>query len=419
MIAEHAPTGREGWGSVSRLPVRDRLIAAARKPSLTCRAFLASRLLVLLAGAGGVLTVTKHAGANVTATFAHQLGSVGYVLAGSADRFDSAYYLEIAGHGYASLGARGTAFYPLYPFSIRLLGFITGSDVIAGVLISAASFAAALVLLHKLTELELGRAAADATILLVAFAPLSFFFTAVYTESLFLVLSVGALLAVRREQWMLAGILGALAALTRPTGILLVIPIAIGVIRRRRRLDLQVLWSLSGLAAVGFYLAMVAAAGYSWTAPFQAETSWHRADVGPVVGVVAGLVAAIKGIVATAGNGASIYHPTLLGPLSYGAESVLLFSVLVLCCVLLARCFRRLPLEYGAYAALALAMCVSSPEIGQPLTSLDRYALTIFPLWMVAGAWVAKRGLQRPAVIVGSILLVFYTVQFSSWSFIG
>jgi hypothetical protein len=64
-------------------------------------------------------------------------------------------------------------------------------------------------------------------------------------------------------------------------------------------------------------------------------------------------------------------------------------------------------------------MCISSPQIGQPLTSFDRYTLTIVPLWMAAGAWVAKRGLQRPAVVVGSILLVFYTVQFSSWSFIA
>jgi Dolichyl-phosphate-mannose-protein mannosyltransferase len=374
---------------------------------------------VLLAGAGGTLTVTKHIGANVTVAMAHQLGRVGYVLAGSADRFDSSWYLGIAGHGYTSL--RATAFFPLYPFLTRTVGFVTGSDVIAGVLISVISFAAALMLLHRLTELELGRRAADATVLLVAFAPLSFFFSAIYTESLFLLLSVATLLAVRRERWMLAGVLGALATLTRPTGILLMVPIAVGLIRRRRRLDPRLLWSLTGFAALGSYLALLAAAGYPWTAPFQAEADWQRVSSGPLIGLAAGVFRAIKGVIMIAGgNSGPIYHATQFAPpFSASAESVLLLLVLMLGVVLVVRCLRSLPLEYGAYAALALVMCLSDPQVNQPLVSLDRYVLTIFPLWMVAGAWVAKRNLQRSAVVIGSILLVFYTVSFSSWSFIA
>src|ERR1039458_9630227 len=62
---------------------------------------------------------------------------------------------------------------------------------------------------------------------------------------------------------------------------------------------------------------------------------------------------------------------------------------------------------------------LSSPRGANPLGSLDRFVLTIFPLWMAAGAWVAKHRLERVAVAVGSILLIFYTVQFSSWSFIA
>ena len=418
MATDQAPATRGRPGSISPSSGVARLIAAGRRPSLTCRAFLASRLIVLLAGVGGVLTVAKHAGANVTTALAHQLGPVGNVLAGSVDRFDAVNYLAIAAHGYSALGAKGTAFYPFYPYCIRLLGVVTGSDVLAGVLVSAASFATALVLLHRLTELELGRPAADATVLLLAFAPLSFFFTAIYTESLFLLLSVGTLVAVRRERWMLAGILGALAAVTRPTGILLAVPIAVGVIRRRRRLHPQGLWSLGAPAALGSYLALLAAAGYSWMAPFHAEANWYRINDGPLFGVAAALLDAIRGVVAV-GQGESIYQPTKFGPLSSDVQSVVLFAVLVICGATLVRCFRSLPLEYGAYAAVTLTMVLSSSTFGQPLASLDRYALTIFPLWMVAGAWVAKRGLQRPAAVVGSILLVFYTVQFSSWSFIA
>ena len=73
-----------------------------------------------------------------------------------------------------------------------MVGWLVRSSVIAGVLISVVGFAIALALLHRLAREELGARVADSTVLLLAFAPLSFFFTAVYTESLFLALSVGA-----------------------------------------------------------------------------------------------------------------------------------------------------------------------------------------------------------------------------------
>src|ERR1700761_7096449 len=127
-----------------------------------------------------------------------RLGALGNVLAAPAVRWDSIHYLAIAQRGYARPG--DAVFFPLYPLLIRALGFVVGSDPLAGVLISAACLAVAMTLLHRLTELELGRPAADATVLLLAFAPMSFFFTAVYTESLFLALSLGCVYAARRER---------------------------------------------------------------------------------------------------------------------------------------------------------------------------------------------------------------------------
>jgi hypothetical protein len=97
------------------------LLAAARAPSLTLRAFLASRLLVLLAGAGGVLAVTKRTSEAATNQTLHQLGQVGYVLAGSVDRFDSAYYLDISNYGFGRLSTGRVAFFPLYPILIKAL----------------------------------------------------------------------------------------------------------------------------------------------------------------------------------------------------------------------------------------------------------------------------------------------------------
>ena len=392
---------------------------SAGNARMPIRAFAASRLIVLLAGVGGALALTSHASVALTSAWQHALGPVGYVLSGSANRFDAGYYLGIAGHGYGSMATGRIAFFPLYPLLIALLTPLTGSGVIAGVAISAGCFLAAMVLLHRLTELELGRRAADATVLLLAFSPLSFFFTAVYTESLFLLLSVATMLAARRGRWELACLLAGLATLARPTGVLLAIALAIMRLRTLRRPDRRLAWALVPPATLLGYLGVLVAGGYPWLAPFRAESQWGRVSAGPLNGLAAGLWAAVRGLGRLAGGTASIYHPTLSGPLSQSAESVILFAVLLLAGAVLAACLRRLPLEYGVYAGAALLMCLSSPDLGQPLWSLDRYVLTIFPLWMAGGAWVAARRLERPAVVLGSLLLVFYTVQFSSWSFVA
>ena len=65
-------------------------------------------------------------------------------------------------------------------------------------------------------------------------------------------------------------------------------------------------------------------------------------------------------------------------------------------------------------------MCLWSPTTWQPLVSFDRYLLTIFPLWMVAGAWLSERERTRVLVTgVSAALLGFYTFQFATWVFIA
>jgi hypothetical protein len=345
------------------------------------------------------------------------LGSVGNVLAGSAVRFDAGWYLAIAKHGYAASGAGSRAFWPLYPELMRIVGFVVGSDVIAGVLISLLSFAGALVLLHRLTELELGRQAADATVLLLTFAPLSFYFSALYTESLFLLLSVGAIYAARRERWLLACALAGFATLTRTTGIALIVPLVM-MLRPWRAVDWRRIGPLLLVPApLAAYLAWLALTGHSWLAPFQSEAMWQRLTVGPIGGIAAAVLVALRGATGIASGAHAIYQPSAFGVLTPQAESIFLLLVTLAAGFVLVAGWRRLPRHYGAYAAVTLTICLSSPQRAQPLISLDRYLLTIFPLWMLAGAWVAKRRLQVPVVILGSVALVFYTFWFSRYAF--
>ena len=89
--------------------------------------------------------------------------------------------------------------------SSRLAGAPLGSALVGGALASTALLGVALVLLHRLVALDHDRAVARNAVLVTALFPMSFFFSAVYSESLFLALSVGAVYAARRERWALGG----------------------------------------------------------------------------------------------------------------------------------------------------------------------------------------------------------------------
>jgi len=402
-----------------RSGVASRLGRAAGVLTLPVRALVVSRLIILAAGIAGALTVPRRLDwqAFDPTHLTTRLGALGDVLAAPAVRWDSIHYLAIAQHGYTRPSE--AVFFPLYPLVIRALGMLVGSDVVAGVLISVVSMAVALTMLHRLTELELGRKAADCAVLLIAFAPLSFFFSAVYTEALFLALSIGSVYAARRQRWWLAAVLAGMAAVTRVTGVVLVIPLAIMRLQHSRRLDRGLTSVLLVPAALAGYLAFTAAKGFGALAPVTEQTGATHQHLltGPIDTLVLAVRAAFSGV----GSLASVppYEPSLSGPFSGGAESILLLAVLAISVAALVAACRRLPVAYGAFAATALLVSVSSPVAGQPLHSLDRYTLTIFPLWMAAGAWLAERRLTRAVGLVGAALLAFFTFQFATWAFVA
>jgi hypothetical protein len=397
------PRPRAGWG---------------RPRAALLAALVGSRLVVLAAGIAGALALHSHAIA-VQVAQTRGLGAVGRLLAASADRFDAGYYLAIAAHGYGGPGSLRIAFFPAYPEAVRALGWLVVSPALAGVLVSLVAFGVALGLLHRLTELELGRPAADATVLLLGFAPLSFFFSAIYSESLFLALAVGSVLAARTGRWRLACGLGAAATLARPTGILLAGALAVTAWRDggpRRTLGWLAL--LPGVLAA--WMLTLDLLGHGLTGELSIEhEGWHRVTMFPLEGLVVGLAAGGHGALSLA-RGATFYRPTLAGPFGVAAQDVMLGGVLVICLVAWEACRRRMRPEYPVLAGLVLLMCLGTPEQGEPLWSFDRFALTIFPLWMVAGWWLARhRRLLAAVLAVSAAWLVFDTMQVASWSFIA
>jgi len=391
----------------------------------TWGAFWRSRLLVWVSGCVALMVMgTSGDEWSVDPnSLSSSFGRVGNVLMAPAIRWDSIWYVQIAHSGYSN--SHDPAFLPLYPLLIRAVGWVVGSLPLAGLMVSLVSLLVGLEIVRRLTELELGAEAAGATVLLLAFTPMAVFFSAVYTESLFLALSAGMFLAARRERWLLAGVLGGLAAATRVTGVLLVIPFVLLFLEHRKRTERatppglalpirrhmpKVLWGLLIPAGVVTYSAFLAAKGYGWMASMQAQdVFWGHYLTGPFGGVRDGVVAAWTQL-----------HATFAGRPSPPDHSPMLqLGVLLVCAAALAGAVKRLSPAYVIYAVAALLVTISSPTSGDPLRALDRYAAVLFPLFMAGGAWAVERGLTRKLVLVSSLGLVFFAVQFATWRFVA
>lgn len=135
--------------------------------------------------------------------------------------FDGVHYITIAKTGYAAQFTQ--VFFPVYPLVIRILASITGDKyyIISGLTISFISFGFALYIFYKLLLMDYPKDIAIKTLLSLILFPTSFYFLAVYSESLFILLALLCFWFARRQMWWWAGIVGAIASATRVTGILL------------------------------------------------------------------------------------------------------------------------------------------------------------------------------------------------------
>ena len=414
-------------------------MGADRRASLRLAgtAFLWSRLLVFGAAAYAVLGLTPSPQAVAYANFPFDfwgaihpfadgwLGSWANVVGSSLARWDAAWYLELARDGYAPDAAatddgRRPAFFPLYPFLVRALAGFSGSEaaiMVAAYAVSAAASVTALYLLHRLTQLELDRAAADAAVVLLAVFPSSYFLAAPYAESLLLALSIGSVYAARLDRWALASLLAAGAALTRPTGMLLGVLLGLLYLRRRRPAP-DVLWLLAipaAVAAFSLYLDRAVGEPFAWLT--SQGDAWSRPFVAPFAAVWEGIEAGYDALKAIGRGpvGAPEFGKAGDLGLQVHAGNLLLLAFLVAAAVAAVGVARRLPPAYGAFVVITLAAGLSSPNPSQPLVTLHRQLVVLFPIVMWAGWALSRRDRMLPAVAACSVALGVLTAQFATW----
>lgn len=187
------------------------------------------------------------------------------VLAGWS-RWDAAHYALVAFQGYEGpsgepLQARG--FFPLYPMLIRFFaGLNPGADTrgdyaLWGVVAANICFFGMIVLLAYVVAMHFGKDVAVTATTLLMVSPMSFFFNAGYSESLFMLCAVAAFWFAYRKQWMVAGFAMALASATRLTGLVLIPCILLIMWKHRASIQAMLTTAILGaLGTIGFVIWM-------------------------------------------------------------------------------------------------------------------------------------------------------------------
>lgn len=151
-------------------------------------------------------------------------------------RYDVEWYLDIAQFGYG-YKTGDTAFHPLYPLLMNLLGRLFGgttmSYMLAGWLIAQLCTILMLVLLYRLVKLDHDDKTARLTTLFLLISPVGFVFLIPYTEPLFVLTIVATFYAARRQHWWLMGCAGAAAVLTKQPGAFLILPLLLEIFYQR------------------------------------------------------------------------------------------------------------------------------------------------------------------------------------------
>lgn len=322
-------------------------------------------------------------------------------------RWDTGWYVGIATEGYrfdpsVAETMQNIAFFPAYPMLMRYLSVFAARQVLwVGVAISLGTFAWASVYLFRLARRYLEEDAAAASIAFLTAYPFAFFYSAAYTESLFLLTAVAACYHFEREELWKAGAWGLMAGLTRPNGCLLSVVLALMAIRGYRTASWDILAKrLTAAAAPGVGLIVFSAFVYFLTGnPLQwaqQHAAWGR--------VYRGLGALVFDRVHYVQiNGLYDYVSTLgLDMVNAVATIFVLASVWPV--------FRR----FGApYAAMILLNTLVPLTMGGML-SMGRLTSTIFPTFLWLGAAVPVRH-RTSWLLVFAMLQAVFAIAFFTW----
>jgi Mannosyltransferase (PIG-V) len=377
-----------GERPASALPIADEDRSVPSTGAVALSALLFTRLPVLAVGLLAVVLVGTNPPPVAEALWRVSSQEMTNLLA----RWDTAYYYSIATTGYAwnpqVFRHENVVFFPLYPLMMRWGGTIIGGHpLLAGLVISLVAFTAAIAILYRLAIVEVGPDHAWRAILLLVTFPYAFFYSAVYTESLFLLLSVGAFYAMRRGQLTLCALAGLAIGLTRPNGFWLSLPLALlgwtriasgrdqPESRFRQALSLAAACApLIGVALYSTYLHMRFEDAFAWVA---GQRAWGV----PLLGRA----------------GAPDPAP-LPWQAHYGVEEIITWVGNIIAFAAAALAVRPVARRFGAAYAIWIAVNIFPPFAAHLFLSLGRFASVLFPMFFWLAIQIPRRRLIPIAV---------------------
>ncbi len=315
-------------------------------------------------------------------------------------RWDAWQYTRIALNGYPEGEPARTAFFPLFPTLIRAVAELMGRTDRPGLFLASVIVANVCVLLATMAlialvglDLEPDDARRSAWYLL-AF-PTTLFLSAGYSEALFLLLTVGAVLAVRTDHWLWAASLGLLAALTRPVGVVICVPIVIEAWLAWRATRL---WRWRPAAAVvaplvglGGWMVFLEARFHDPLAFLHAQAGWDRVLTLPW----------------------DAFLRFFQGRITPAPIVDLLFTLFGLGVALLA--WRWLRPAYAGYMTVMLAVPLATGS----LVSMPRFLLVMFPMYLVLAILGRRAAVHDTLLTIGMGMAGLYMVLYAQWYWVA
>ena len=319
------------------------------------------------------------------------------------NRWDAINYQKIAEFGYSATGEMRPllVFYPLYPWTVRLLALFTRDYMLSAFIISTlASLVAAIVLL-RLVELDYPRELAQRAVWFLFIFPTSYFLHIGYTESLFLMLALSCVYSARKQRWLLAALFGALTCLTRANGLVLgpvLVMEAAYQYWTTRRWQWQWLYiPLLGLGFGGYLLLNKYVTGDAFAFTSLMQQFFSKSLSSPITGIDNAL-----GSLSRAPSEAEMI----------GMQEVVFIALGLVCTII---SWIKLRPAYSVWMTGNWLMFVSVSFV----LSVPRYTLTMFPIFILF-AMLAARRVWFAVITIWSILyLSFFTSMFAwgRWAF--
>ncbi len=335
-------------------------------------------------------------------------------------RWDTGFYLSIAEEGYQfeNVPLPSVAFFPLYPMLIRAASVLTRDPLKAGILIANLALLAGAILLYRLAAEDWDQGTAERTIWYLLIFPVSFFGSAIYTESLFLLLGIAALYLARKDRWWAAGLVSVLASLTRFVGVILAPVLVIEWLQQRKDAAKRVYdengsmripgWSdliAALLAPLGtlFYMLYSQLTFGDALIFVRASQAWARQPESPLSTVSEILTRPAQGWIDALAAGAL--------PLDNWVDLIFVLFFVGIGIVLLVQ--RRW--SEGAYVLLGALIPLSSGL----LMSQRRYMWVLFPAFILLGRWGENPWVDRTIFVISLLALGLFTSMYANWYWVG